>query len=168
MRHGKFSPAYFFLCCFLYRHIDYETIMTLVKENFPPHTLEFRRYDFRRDMAHGNWWSLQELRDQNKYVEDPRLTRGFFTEICRRGKLDEIDLRLKRGADVNAYEAATGQTGLHLAASNSHLECMQLLLNRGANIETRDRNLDTPLLLAAHSGDINATEVRMCASQMRT
>ena len=128
---------------------DYDTIMNLIVENFPPHTIQFRRYDYRRDMAHGNWWSLQELRDQNKYVEDPRLTRGFFTEICRKGNIAEIDMRLKRGADVNAYEAATGQTGLHLAASNSHLECMQLLLARGADIETRDRNLDTPLLLAA-------------------
>ena len=88
---------------------EFSEIMNLIVENFPPHTLQFRRYDYRQDVAHGNWWSLQELRDQNKYVEDPRLTRGFFTETCRKGNIEEIDLRLKRGADVNAYEAATGQ-----------------------------------------------------------
>ncbi|GMI18801.1 hypothetical protein TrLO_g11878 [Triparma laevis f. longispina] len=137
---------------------DFSEIMNLIVENFPPHTLQFRRYDYRQDVAHGNWWSLQELRDQNKYVEDPRLTRGFFTETCRRGSMAEIELRLKRGADVNAYEAATGQSGLHLAASNAHLEVMGLLLKAGADLEARDSNMDTPLLLAARTGHISATE----------
>jgi len=135
---------------------DFDAIHSLILEHFPPHTLQFRRYDYRRDMAQGNWWSLQELRDQNKYVEDPRLVRQYFTNTCRMGNNEEIEMRLKRGADINSYEAATHQTGLHLAASNAHIETMRLLLKRGAELEARDNNQDTALLLAARTGHVEA------------
>jgi len=46
--------------------LPFANIKAFVYENFPPHTLQMRRYDYRRDMTKGNWWSLQELRDQNK------------------------------------------------------------------------------------------------------
>ncbi|GMH71338.1 hypothetical protein TrRE_jg6651 [Triparma retinervis] len=134
----------------------FEEIHNLLFENFPPHTLQFRRYDYRRDMAKGNWWSLEELRQQNKFVEDPRLIRSFFTDTCRMGRNDEIEMRLASGADINSYEAATHQTGLHLAASNAHIDTMRLLLKRGAELEARDNNQDTAFLLAARTGHVEA------------
>jgi ankyrin repeat protein len=134
----------------------FEEIHNLVFENLPPHTLQFRRYDYRRDMAKGNWWSLEELRQQNKFVEDPRLVRSFFTNTCRVGNNDEIEMRLKRGADINSYDAATHQTGLHFAASNAHIDTMRLLLKYGADLEARDNNQETPFLLAARTGHVEA------------
>ena len=114
--------------------------------------------DYRRDMAHGNWWSLQEMRDQNMFVEDPRLVRSFFTDTCRRGNDEEIELCLRRGADINSYEATTHQTGLHLAASNAHISTMKLLLKNGADLESRDNNQETPMLLAARAGHVEAVK----------
>jgi hypothetical protein len=137
--------------------LPFADIQTLIFENFPPHTLQMRRYDYRRDMAKGNWYSLQELRDQNKYVEDPRLVRSFFTDMCRKGNNAEIGLALRRGADINSYDSTTGQTGLHAAACGCKIETMEILINEGAEIDVRDRNMETPLLLATRTGCIKST-----------
>ena len=90
-------------------------------------------------------------------MEDPRLARSFFTQVCRKGDNEEIALHLRRGAEINSYEAATGQTGLHAAACHAHLETMALLIKEGAELDARDRNMETPLLLATRTGHVEAT-----------
>lgn len=86
--------------------MPYEEIMGIINENFPPHTLELRRYDYRQNISTGEWESLQEMRDQKKYVEDPRLVRSFFVDTCRKGLCAEIGMRLRRGGErVNGWVA---------------------------------------------------------------
>jgi hypothetical protein len=49
-----------------------------------------------------------------------------------------------------------GRTPLHVAAFHNNMDCMQLLLSSGANVEARDVTGKTPLLVAASSGQCNA------------
>jgi hypothetical protein len=47
---------------------------------------------------------------------------------------------------------------MHHAAANGHLSCLELLFDKGANMEFRDNNMETPLLHAARRGNTEAVE----------
>ncbi|RPB29194.1 ankyrin, partial [Terfezia boudieri ATCC MYA-4762] len=82
-------------------------------------------------------------------------------------------------ADVDAVEKECGVIALHLAVTESDAEVVKLLLEKGANLETRNTKLGlTPLHVAAQSDD-NAAIVKLllekgaqiesrCTSQERT
>ena len=44
--------------------------------------------------------------------------------------------------DVNAARQGDGYTPLHVAAAQGHIECSQLLLERGAGVNSRDASVD--------------------------
>ncbi|KAJ8963432.1 hypothetical protein NQ318_018912 [Aromia moschata] len=54
-----------------------------------------------------------------------------------------------RGANVNAKTAETEQTALHLSAVNGDEECVELLLEKGADANAKNHMSQTPLHLAA-------------------
>ncbi len=61
------------------------------------------------------------------------------------GRLDQVELELQNGADVNLADEA-GYTALHAAAENNHVEIVRLLLEHGADrtakVETGETALD--------------------------
>lgn len=131
--------------------LAFPDILTVIEESKPPHELELRRYDYRQNMLSGRWESLQELRSQGKFVEDPRVRRQLFVDAGRRGDVAELDLSLVRGMEVDATDPGRC-TAFHHACANGHFEAMQLLLAKGAAIDARDGNLETPLIQAARRG----------------
>ena len=60
---------------------------------------------------------------------------------------------------IEQARGKAGKTALHLAAKSGHLEIIQLLLERGADINTRDRKGKTALHLAAKSGHLDITKL---------
>lgn len=50
--------------------------------------------------------------------------------------------------DVDEREPSRGQTALHLAAANNHVECVRVLLQHGASVRVADKDGETPLALA--------------------
>ncbi|KAL1712198.1 hypothetical protein EV715DRAFT_214140 [Schizophyllum commune] len=69
--------------------------------------------------------------------------------------LQKDDSRLiDDGADIEDCNEG-GYTSLHLAALNQNLDVVNLLLERGAHIAARTKQLDTPLTLAASDGREN-------------
>ncbi|KAM6908968.1 ankyrin repeat domain-containing protein 53 [Xenentodon cancila] len=55
---------------------------------------------------------------------------------------------LEHKADVNASPTDSGQTPLHLAASEGLLDCVEILVKAGADVLAKDSNGHTPLDLA--------------------
>ncbi|XP_008213008.1 ankyrin-3 [Nasonia vitripennis] len=111
--------------------------------------------------------------------ENPIGDEGYshFHVACQIGDLDAVKYFLDLGVDVNmptkftgVYEY-TGQTALHLSVSNDTVneEVLWLLLSRGADVNSRDAEYNTPLhctkhnvstrpaeILLAHGAEINA------------
>lgn len=78
---------------------------------------------------------------------------------CLKGDLDSVQRLIARGADVNK----PGWAPLHYAATNGHLEVMQLLLDHYAYIDAASPNGTTPLMMAAHYGTADAVKLLLDA-----
>ena len=78
-----------------------------------------------------------------------------FTSGCRTGQTALRREIIQAGADVN--ECATvghirGKTTLMYAAGNGHLQCTELLIAAGADVNKRSKHNLTALMLAARHG----------------
>jgi hypothetical protein len=72
-----------------------------------------------------------------------------FNWACEYGWLKIVDFLLQRGIDVG--ERHRGETGLHWAAHDAHVEIVKLLLERKAPIDVEDERWSgTPLEWALH------------------
>lgn len=134
--------------------LNTEDIIEQMEKADRPHQVEFRRYDYMQNVISGQWESLQELRMQGKFVEDPRTLRDAFVEAGRHGDAAELSASLQKGVDVDCTDAA-GASAFFAAASNGHFKAMVLLAAHGANINHRDRNMETPLLAACRRGRLD-------------
>ena len=78
-------------------------------------------------------------------------------EACRVGDLDQVNNLIRvEGLDVNIVNGSPPPydvTPLGVAAENGHLEIVRLLLESGANVNSR-----CPLSRAARCGDIEIVE----------
>ena len=75
--------------------------------------------------------------------------RDGFEWACGYGRTDVVDYLLDRGLDVGARLRGHGQTGLHSAAYEGHLDTIHALLRRGAPLDvTDDTWRTTPLIWA--------------------
>lgn len=73
-------------------------------------------------------------------VEDPLLSRSNFVTTAAVGDLEGVRQLLQRGEDPNAADLS-GNSALALAASNRHPEIVELLVEAGATVNCRDRNV---------------------------
>lgn len=72
-----------------------------------------------------------------------------------KGELALCQSLIKKGADVNK----PGWAPLHYAATNGHLDIMNLLLEKNAYIDAASPNGTTPLMMAAHYGTESAVKL---------
>ena len=64
---------------------------------------------------------------------------------AKTGKMKTFKMFLNHGADINVLECITGSTLLHWVAYWDSLEFVQLLLDRGLDVNARNKDGDTPL-----------------------
>lgn len=114
---------------------------------------------------HGLYVALRE--DSNEVAElllaDPKLDpeatnqagETLLMMAALRGRLGAMRQLIARGAAINRE----GWTPLHYAASGSEAAATRLLLDLNAHVDARAPNGNTPLMMAAGFGSIDAAEL---------
>ena len=88
----------------------------------------------------------------NEYGSDGFTPLGFAAYF---GHIELVKIMIERGADVNFHSKnAQNVAPLHSAVSAKHTEIIDLLIKNGADINAKQENNVTPLMQAAHHGDI--------------
>ena len=77
---------------------------------------------------------------------------GPIHDAVKNGNIDEVQWQLDAGVDVNE-ESSNGLTPLHYAASAGHNDIVELLIERGANVNATDSGKGGTPLDYAHWGD---------------
>ena len=77
---------------------------------------------------------------------------GPIHDAVVNGNIDEVQWQLDAGVDVNE-ESSKGLTPLHYAASAGHNDIVELLIERGANVNATDSGKGATPLDYAHWGD---------------
>ena len=109
----------------------------------------------------------------NDYINVARLLVDAGADVnadCHNGsalqvtaaKGDEEMLRLLLGKGART-EPKSGQSPLMLAAANSHLEAVRILVQAGADVNVRDGNGVSPLLVASVNGQTDMVKVLLNA-----
>ncbi len=139
------------------RHVAdaaFETIMKMILTSKAGQKCEFLRYDYRFDRVLGQWLSLEQLRELNIFLNDPRLDRLEYVKSAARGSLDDVKKEINKGQVVDAYDHAR-TSAFHVAAVNGHNEIVDYLISEGAKVDHRDKNLMTPLLSCIFRGRVD-------------
>eukprot|EP00959_Pyramimonas_sp_CCMP1952_P103222 2158944-Pyramimonas_sp.AAC.1 len=82
-------------------------------------------------------------------------------ELCERaraGDLKRVIQLVGTGVDVNCKDH-NGSRSIHVAASNSHVDIVRLLVMHGADVNAVDALTCTPLHIAAKNGDAQMARV---------
>jgi ankyrin repeat protein len=59
---------------------------------------------------------------------------------------------MSRGAELNKARPCDGLTALHVAAQEGHIPVMVLLMSKGASVDVRDKDGQTPLHMVGTQG----------------
>ena len=76
---------------------------------------------------------------------------NFLKAVKEKDGAKAQEILKKPGNLINTRDSDTGETALHIATRRSDLAWVGFLLQEGANRDARDREGNTPLLLAAQS-----------------
>jgi len=76
-----------------------------------------------------------------------------------RGNTEAVKQHLDAGADVNVKDDNWGATPLHFAARNGHKDVAELLVVKGAAMNTKDDDGRTPLHMVADIGHNGIAEL---------
>jgi ankyrin repeat protein len=82
------------------------------------------------------------------WISDEKLK--TFMYGAGKGFLEIVQTLMEQGVDINSDWQ--NSTALHESAENGHLEVVRFVVEKGANVSTRNTLKSTPLLLAAEKG----------------
>jgi hypothetical protein len=118
----------------------FEKVLEIIKYARYPHNVEFTRYDYRLEPFTHQWHSLAELRDMNIAVDQPMIPICDFVRMAGSGDAVGVKAALQRGDNPDNADH-TGLTAIHVAAANDQFDVVQLLLQAGARLDPRDKNV---------------------------
>jgi uncharacterized protein YbjQ (UPF0145 family) len=73
-----------------------------------------------------------------------------ITEAAAKGDLKKVEAHLAAGTDINDRDGEHGSSALHAAAYHGNLEIVKFLIEKGADINARNRHKQTPRDVAWH------------------
>jgi ankyrin repeat protein len=82
---------------------------------------------------------------------------------ARTGDHDQLLALIQQGFAVDAACTSDGLTALHAAAQNGHLELVEALVGKGADVDASTNEGDTPLKLAASKGHVEVAQALLGA-----
>jgi peptidoglycan/LPS O-acetylase OafA/YrhL len=94
-------------------------------------------------------------------VGSPQTDDGSVAAAARRGDQAAIRGRLDAGGDINAVDLKIGATPLSWAAMRGDVDVVRLLIERGVNVNCRNRDGSSPLLSAAFLGRPDVVKILM-------
>ena len=94
---------------------------------------------------------------------EPHHADGETRIACRQGVLSLVEHLIARGAALEQPHAVTGSTALHSAANANQPHVVQMLVERGAQLEARARYGATPLMLASCRGHLSVVRLLLDA-----
>jgi len=80
-------------------------------------------------------------------------------DAAKAGNIEAVKQHLAAGADVELKCVNCGGTVLGHAVSGGHIEIVELLVNKGENVNAKDKNGRTPLQFAADEGHKEIAEL---------
>lgn len=80
-----------------------------------------------------------------------------FLNAVKTGDSREVRQLLRRGVDANTTDAA-GHSVLHIASRDGVLEVARVLVAAGADVDRRNKNQETPLMMAALGGHLSTVQ----------
>jgi hypothetical protein len=137
---------------------DAKTMQSLLQRGFDPNTLD-------PEARHGLTMAVAEpsLKVAEVLIQAKGINVNFLNSAnesalmyaALKGQLALAKLLISKDADVNK----TGWTPLHYAATNGHVDLIQLLLDNHAFVDAASPNGSTPLMLAAQYGTPQAVKL---------
>lgn len=104
--------------------------------------------------ALAKWLIVEKKADVNR--KDNLFNYGPLAYAVMRGNFDLIKLLLENGADINATYGTYDDTALHIAANQNYKkEIIAYLLDKGANIEAKNKKGETALDILASSSELS-------------
>ncbi|MEM7010121.1 MAG: acyltransferase family protein [Verrucomicrobiota bacterium] len=100
----------------------------------------------------------RESTEERTEVELPPAETSSTIELAERGDIDALREALDAGADPNEREPFGGSALLGIAAIYDNVEAIELLLERGAEINERSNDASTPLHMAAFFGSLDSAK----------
>ena len=73
-----------------------------------------------------------------------------ITEAAAKGDLEKVRAHLASGTDINERSGEHDSSALHAAAYHGHLEIVKFLIEKGADINAKDKHGQTPRDVAWH------------------
>ena len=99
------------------------------------------------------------LRQHSGKTRDELKAAESIVAAIRLGNIEAIKQHLADGADVNAKEAKNRITPLHWAAWRGRKEIAELLIAKGASLNTKNNDGGTPLHNAAWKGHVEIAKL---------
>lgn len=84
---------------------------------------------------------------------------GALVNAALDGKLEQVKTLIeKEGVDINVRESKIGATALMIASGKGHLEVVQYLINKGADINAKVDSGRTALMMASQMGHLGVVK----------
>lgn len=80
-------------------------------------------------------------------------------EACRKGRIEEVERLLAYGICLVNETDKFGQTALHIASFQGHIDIVKLLIKKMAFLSIQDKNGWTPLHAASSAGNLQICEI---------